>query len=289
MPFVPQPLYLGGKMRKILIYDMNNWVRVKLSELIGTAPLFTLWNELVANANQKDFIFCVFDGYNSRKKRKEIYPEYKAKRKPADQSIYDGMKFFKELLKHAPQNVRTIEVPEYEADDVIANICCNMCQPEDKIDVISTDRDLTQLRKLPNVGTLKEPLVEPKWVKTYKTLVGDPSDNIKGILGFGDSAWNKLSDYAKDFLTVYFYEKFEQRDEILLDLEREIHLLLKEEVSETMYERIVTALEDGELEKWYNLVSFMPIKNEEILAHFYIGDGQVEKAVEQLSEFNMEV
>lgn len=274
-------------MRNILIYDMNNWIRVKLSELTGLSPLLTLWQELLATSNQKDFIFCVFDGINSRKKRKEIYPEYKAKRKPADQSIYDGMKFFKEILKNAPANVRMIEVPECEADDVIANICCFMCQPEDKIGIVSTDRDLTQLRILPNVTTLKEPLVKPKWVKTYKTLVGDPSDNIKGILGFGDAAWNKLSDYMKDFLTVYFYEKFEKRDEILPVLEREIHPLLREEVSDSMYEKIITALDDGELEKWYRLVSFIYIDQKEILSHFTIGNGEVEKATDKLNEYSL--
>lgn len=276
-------------MKRILIYDMNNWIRVKIAESLGGASLFTLWQELLANANQKDFIFCVFDGVNSRKKRKEIYPEYKAKRKAADQSIYDSMKFFKQLLRFAPSNVRTIEVPEYEADDVIANITVNMCQPDDKVDIISTDRDLTQLRILPNVGTLKEPLVEPKWVKTYKCFVGDPSDNIKGIVGFGDATWNKLSDYAKDILTCYLYNAYENFIDNEGNLERAYCWVLNNEMTEVMADKVFQASENDELEKWYKLVSFIPIENETILKHFFMGDNQVEKATDMLNEFSMGV
>lgn len=282
-------------MRRILIYDMNNWLRVKMAESMGGASLFTLWQEILAGANQKDLIFCIFDGVNSRKKRKAIYPAYKAKRKPADQSIYDGMKFFKELLKYAPINVKTVEVPEYEADDVIATITVKMASNDDKMDIVSTDRDLTQLRISPNIGTLKEPAVEPKWVKTYKMLVGDPSDNIPGVKGFGEAAWNKLSDYAKDFLTVFFYLEYGKEEDLVLfsdllqSMQGSLENLLAEELSEVLANKIADAYHSGELQTWYNLVSFIPVPVKDIQEHFFAGNGQIDMAQEKLGTFSLTI
>lgn len=275
-------------MQHILIFDMNNWIRVKMAESMGGASLFSLWQELLASSNQKDLIFCVFDGINSRKKRKKIYPDYKAKRKPADQSIYDGMKFFKELLKYAPVNVRTIEVPEYEADDVIATVTIKMASKDDKLDIVSTDRDLTQLRVSPNIGTLKEPVVEPKWVKTYKMLVGDSSDNIPGVKGFGEAAWDKLSSYTKDFLTVLFYLKYGKgEDSLLPKMENYLSELLKEELSEGMVDKLLTAYEEGSLKVWYDLISFIPVPVKDIQEHFFAGNGKIDIAQERLGNYSL--
>lgn len=275
-------------MQHILIFDMNNWLRVKYAESMGGASLFSLWQELLASSNQKDLIFCVFDGINSRKKRKKIYPDYKAKRKPADQSIYDGMKFFKELLKYAPVNVRTIEVPEYEADDVIATVTIKMASKDDKLDIVSTDRDLTQLRVSPNIGTLKEPIVEPKWVKTYKMLVGDSSDNIPGVKGFGEAAWDKLSSYTKDFLTVLFYLKYGKgEDSLLPKMENYLSELLKEELSEGMVDKLLTAYEEGSLKVWYDLISFIPVPVKDIQEHFFAGNGRIDIAQERLGNYSL--
>lgn len=275
-------------MQHILIFDMNNWLRVKYAESMGGASLFSLWQELLASSNQKDLIFCVFDGINSRKKRKKIYPDYKAKRKPADQSIYDGMKFFKELLKYAPVNVRTIEVPEYEADDVIATVTIKMASKDDKLDIVSTDRDLTQLRVSPNIGTLKEPVVEPKWVKTYKMLVGDSSDNIPGVKGFGEAAWDKLSSYTKDFLTVLFYLKYGKgEDSLLPKMESYLSELLKEELSEGMVDKLLTAYEEGSLKVWYDLISFIPVPVKDIQEHFFAGNGRIDIAQERLGNYSL--
>lgn len=275
-------------MQRILIFDMNNWLRVKYAESMGGASLFSLWQELLASSNQKDLIFCVFDGINSRKKRKKIYPDYKAKRKPADQSIYDGMKFFKELLKYAPVNVRTIEVPEYEADDVIATVTIKMASKDDKLDIVSTDRDLTQLRVSPNIGTLKEPIVEPKWVKTYKMLVGDSSDNIPGVKGFGEAAWDKLSSYTKDFLTVLFYLKYGKgEDSLLPKMENYLSELLKEELSEGMVDKLLTAYKEGSLKVWYDLISFIPVPVKDIQEHFFAGNGRIDIAQERLGNYSL--
>lgn len=243
-------------MKNLLIYDVNNWVRVKMAESLGGASIISLYTEIMANSKLGKVQVFVSDGINSRKKRKEIYPEYKAKRKPADQTIYDGINLFKEFLVNMPQNVLRIEIPEWEADDVIANLVEKTFKGMD-LGIVSTDRDLTALRIHSEVDTLKEPSVEAKWVKLYKMLVGDSSDNIPGVLGFGDGAWEKLSDDFKDRMTVGFYlGKGYIEDEVFT------RLVEKENLGKSTKEKLCLSNRAGMLTKWYKVVSFMNIPDE---------------------------
>lgn len=266
-------------MKNILIIDTNNWVRVKMAESLGGASIFTLYQEVIANSLAGKLQIFVSDGFNSRKKRKEIYPDYKAKRTKPDQSVFDGINFFKELLENAPQNVLRIEIPEYEADDVIANLVEKNFRGTE-VGIISTDRDLTALRIHKEVDTLKNPMCEPKWVKLYKMLVGDSSDNIKGVAGFGESAWNKLSAEIKDRLTVYLHlEKGK------LDPEVVRRLLTKEILSDGMKEKIIESISDGTLYKWYRVVSFIDVPDS--LLQLQAGSGLTSINEEKISEFSI--
>ena len=246
----------GAKMKNLLIYDVNNWVRVKMAESLGGASILTLFTEVMANSREGKVQVFVSDGINSRKKRRAIYPEYKAKRKPADQSIYDGINTFKELLVNMPTNVLRIEIPEWEADDVIANLCEKTFNGLE-VGVISTDRDLTQLRVHPNVDTLKEPNVAPKWVKLYKVLVGDSSDNIPGVKSFGESSWDKLSDDFKDRVTVGLHlGKGTIADDVFC------RLVEKENLGKALKEKLCFENRMGLIKKWWRVVSFMDVPDE---------------------------
>lgn len=243
--------------KNLLIYDVNNWVRVKMAESLGGASILSLYTEVLATSRQGKVQVFVSDGVNSRKKRREIYDGYKANRKPADQSIYDGINLFKEMLVNMPSNVLRLEIPEWEADDVIANLVEKTFKGME-LGVISTDRDLTQLRIHNEVDTLKEPNTQAKWVKLYKMLVGDHSDNIYGVKGFGESAWEKLSDDFKDRATVGFYlGKGQIEPEVfnrMIDKEQNLGRALKDYLK--------VANRAGVLERWYKVVSFMDIPDE---------------------------
>ena len=266
-------------MKNILIIDTNNWVRVKMSESLGGASIFTLYQETIANSLAGKLQVFVSDGFDSRKKRREIYPEYKAKRKPADQSIYDGINFFKELLDNAPTNVLRIEVPEYEADDVIANLVEKTFAGQE-VGIISTDRDLTQLRVHERVDTLKEPTCSAKWVKLYKMLVGDSSDNIPGVKGFGDGAWESLSDDFKDRMTVYLYQ-----EKGLLDKDVVARLLSKEKLGAKTIQKVVDDIDCGNFYKWYKLVSFIDVPEE--LLTLKTGSGCTALNEAKIEEYSM--
>lgn len=240
----------------MLIYDVNNWVRVKMAESLSGASILTLYSEIMANSMAGKIQVFVSDGINSRKKRRYLYPEYKAKRKPADQSIYDGINTFKSLLVNMPSNILRIEIPEWEADDVIANICEKLFTGM-PIDIVSTDKDLQVLCIHNNIKTLKGPFMNPKWIKLYKMLVGDSSDNIPGIPGFGEGAWNKLSDDFKDRVTVGFHlGKGQIEDDVM------VRLLEKESLGKNIKEKVAEANRIGTLTLWWKVVGFMNIPDE---------------------------
>lgn len=173
------------------LYDTNNWARVKFETDTSGLPLRTLFN-LAFYAPTPSVFF--FDGYNAKAMRKAIFPGYKSKRKPAPDNFYLLLKVFKELLHHTKHVI--VEVPGYEADDVINTFC--MANPTVEIQILSTDRDFCKLLR-PGLTTPMASLkgVAPEDVRLYKTLCGDQSDSIDGIPNFGEKTFAKLTQDQK--------------------------------------------------------------------------------------------
>lgn len=171
------------------IYDLNNWLRIQIeSDMTGqvlrnmwvginTSPLPQLW---------------VADGANGNERRRRLYPDYKKTRKSAGESIYKTFDLFKKLLRHGPATCWFCEVPGYEADDTIAALVDQLKIPQYYL--FSTDRDLSQLPGAILTYTPKVPCGE---IRLFKTMVGDPSDNLKGIPGFGKGKWAQLTAFDK--------------------------------------------------------------------------------------------
>lgn len=168
------------------IYDANNWVRAQLESVHRTSATRAVFEQFL---NAVDAPVIVWDGPHALKARRAIYPGYKEKRTPAKRDIYVGFELVQQVLDHCP--VVQIHVPEFEADDVIATIA----KPGDYIH--STDRDFLQLEGV-QCGARPLPGVFPQHVKTYKTLVGDPSDNIPGIPNFGEKSWMGMNHTELD-------------------------------------------------------------------------------------------
>lgn len=266
----------------MLIIDVNNWVRVKMAESISGVSVATLWSELISNSLKGKEQLYIADGVNGNERRRKYFPEYKRNRKPVDQSIYDGINFFKELLADAPQNVGYLEVPGYEADDVIANIAYLYSLKGDEVQLISTDKDLTQLSQLNNVTTLGEPKTDPKWVKLYKTMVGDSSDNIPGIKGFGQKSWDKLSDDFKNRMTVMFH-LYDCPEKMPKDYIRKLCLA---NMSDSLTNAFMVHLENGDLHKYNKIIGFCSVPSEE-LSKIKYGSGNIQAATDKLSYFSL--
>ncbi len=166
----------------IRITDGNQFYRRILeADPTGMAPR-QIVNEI---QNSKDVEIWVFDGFGGNDRRRAFYPDYKMNRKGLPENIGVGMKFIKDILKNT--NAIQITVPGYEADDVIATLCRTL---EGKIHIRSTDMDFLALtNERVTCDAKPKHNLTPDLVKLYKMCVGDPSDNIKGIKGFGAVAW----------------------------------------------------------------------------------------------------
>ncbi|WCD44187.1 DNA polymerase I [Xylophilus phage Lumi] len=183
------------------LIDGNNKARRQFEANPGTA-LRTLFDEAYwCPAPQ----IWVFDGTNSKAVRRKIYPDYKANRPPATDGFYRTLDFFKELLMHAP--VIMIQVPEVEADDVIATMAKTS---EDPVEIHSNDGDYNALESdlVKVIGTTKDG-TDPTEVRLMKTLWKDGSDNLKGIHNFGEKAWLSMTPEFKADMLAWILEQGE--------------------------------------------------------------------------------
>jgi len=172
------------------IYDCNNYVRVKFETDTSGLPLRNLFTDAFTSAPA----LYIFDGANAKALRRARFPGYKVGRTPAPDNFYLHLNFFKELLLHT--NNVVIEVPGFEADDVIGTYC--KANPEIPKKILSTDRDFCALHHY-NTETPMANLkgVDSKEVRLHKTLLGDSSDKIPGLKGFGPKAWAELTPEHK--------------------------------------------------------------------------------------------
>ncbi len=117
-------------------------------------------------------------------------------------------------------NIPRLEVPGYEADDVLGSIARKAVKQGLGVKIITGDRDLLQLvddRIIVNLpgktlsdarDFLAEDVVEylgvrPDQVVDFKALVGDKSDNIPGVPGVGDKTAISLLNTYGDLDNIY--------------------------------------------------------------------------------------
>ncbi|MFK7896765.1 MAG: DNA polymerase I [Myxococcota bacterium] len=134
--------------------------------------------------------------------RREIYPEYKAGRDKQPEDLTLQFPMVAELCEAF--GVKMLEVPNFEADDVIATLVANAPKGAE-VGIVSTDKDLMQLVRpgVELVDSMKGKRVDeeavvarfgvpPAQLLDMRALVGDPSDNIPGVKGIGEKGAAKL-------------------------------------------------------------------------------------------------
>ncbi len=161
--------------------------------------LVTLEKEFSPNAGA-----FVFDKGKSVDRLK-IAPDYKANRPPTPESMKPQIEPIREMIRAAGWHI--IEKEGFEADDIIGTLANKFNNFNVKI--ISNDKDISQviservemLITLPkikgfylrNAKKVKEKFgVSPTQIVDYLSMLGDSSDNIKGILGIGEVTASKL-------------------------------------------------------------------------------------------------
>ena len=157
--------------------------------------------------NKPTHFAVIFD--SARKNfRNEIYSEYKANRAEAPDDLAPQFEYIRKSVEAF--NLPSIELLNYEADDLIATYAKKITEAGAKVTVISSDKDLMQL--VSNKVRLFDPMkskvigekeviekfgVKPEQVIDVQSLAGDSSDNVPGVPGIGIKTASELINKYK--------------------------------------------------------------------------------------------
>ena len=140
--------------------------------------------------------------------RNDIYSEYKANRSEAPEDLAPQFEYIRKSVEAF--NLPSIELSNYEADDLIATYTKQIIKVGAKVTVISSDKDLMQL--VSDKVRLYDPMkskvlgekevvekfgVKPDQVIDVQSLAGDSSDNIPGVPGIGIKTASELINKYK--------------------------------------------------------------------------------------------
>lgn len=164
-----------------IIFDGLNWVRHTLEQ--KNISLRTLFQQQFAQPSGNTVIW-VWEGRGGNQRRRKKFPEYKMNRVKPSEDIFASIKLFRDSLNFAP--VYQVQVDGYEGDDAVASLT-RWLYELGPVQIYSTDKDFRALCAMPEVTCTANHIkdVDDEYIHLYKTLVGDPSDCIKGLKGFG--------------------------------------------------------------------------------------------------------
>jgi len=151
-------------------------------------------------------MIAIFDA-KGKNHRHDLYPQYKAHRKPADEELVMQIEPLYEIIR--AMGFHFMCVPGVEADDVIATL--SRCADENKLKTIiaSGDKDLMQLVSdnvtqlnmkgdlYDHAGVVEKMGVRPDQILDLLALTGDSADNIPGVPSVGPKTAIKWLDQFK--------------------------------------------------------------------------------------------
>ena len=162
-----------------------------------TNAVFGFCNMLMKLIEDTDaeYVAVIFDA-GRKTFRNDLYPEYKAHRPPPPEDLVPQFALIRDAVRAF--NVACVELPGFEADDLIASYAKVAAANGSDVTILSSDKDLMQL-----VGgsvTMQDPIkgtrigpkeveerfgVPPDKVIDVQSLAGDSVDNVPGVPGIG--------------------------------------------------------------------------------------------------------
>jgi 5'-3' exonuclease len=248
----------GDSLLKTAYHGAKN-LYYKETHIGGIFQFLTMVRKML-NENKFDRVYVFWDGKFSGRLRYELYKDYKSNRgkdfynekPPSELSLYlqkeRVISYCEELF------IRQYRDDIVEADDSIAYYVKNTPDNESVV-IMSNDRDLCQLItkkvsvyiiNLKKIVTEENYLVDfdhhPSNLKLIKTITGDNSDNIKGILGVSEKTLLKFfPEIMEKTLTLeYIFSKIEviqkERKNRLKSLDNILNKVTKGSQKELIYE-----------------------------------------------------
>ena len=159
--------------------------------------LFKLLEDSKSDNNlQKPTHFAVIFDSARKTFRNEIYADYKANRSEAPDDLVPQFEYIRKSV--LAFNLPSVDLINYEADDLIATYTEQILAKGAKVTIVSSDKDLMQLYKkevrlydpMKNKFVTPEDIVnkfgvDSKKVIDVQALAGDSSDNVPGVPGIG--------------------------------------------------------------------------------------------------------
>jgi DNA polymerase-1 len=146
--------------------------------------------------------------------RKEIFQDYKAHRTEMPEDLAPQIPYIKKLAE--VMGIPSLEIPGYEADDLIGTLTCLGRKHRMEVFIVSGDKDFAQLLeehvflydtmksvKIDTQAAVEKWGVPPSQFVDYLALVGDSSDNIPGVKGIGPKGAQKLLEEFKSLEGIY--------------------------------------------------------------------------------------
>ena len=159
--------------------------------------LFKLLEDSKSDRNlQKPTHFAVIFDSARKTFRNEIYSDYKANRSEAPDDLAPQFEYIRKSV--LAFNLPSVELSNYEADDLIATYVEKILKGGAKVTIVSSDKDLMQLYKknvriydpmknkfISDEDVKKKFGVDSNKVIDVQALAGDSSDNVPGVPGIG--------------------------------------------------------------------------------------------------------
>ena len=186
--------------------------------------------------------------------RNEMYTDYKGNRPEAPADLIAQFPYFRKVLDAL--NLPLLELPGYEADDIIATLCERLANQGLELVVVSSDKDLMQL--ITN-GTKLLDSAKDRWIGENEVmekfgvaaaqviqvmgLMGDTVDNIPGVKGIGGKTAGALIQH---FLTLEnLYDHLDELEQLKLRGTARVRELLKKHKGNAFLSRdLATAKRD---------------------------------------------
>jgi DNA polymerase-1 len=173
-----------------------------------------LWKLLqdMKGADGPTHLAAIFD-HSEKTFRNDLYDQYKANRSAPPEDLIPQFPLVREAT--AAFGVHCVELPGYEADDLIATYACKARDAGGEAVIVSSDKDLMQLigrgvvmydpmkdRRLAEEAVMEKFGVTPDKMVDLQALIGDSVDNVPGAPGIGPKTAAQLLDEYGDLDTL---------------------------------------------------------------------------------------